>query len=69
MKMFVFGSGMILPASRKSVSSPSSGFALKIKIDINYVGKSFETRDFYRHVFHASSNLRFFFFLNDAFSD
>jgi hypothetical protein len=60
MKMFVFGSGMILPASRNNISTPSSEFALKIKIDINYVSKLIETYVFYRPVFHAVSNLRFF---------
>jgi len=60
MKMFLFGSGMILLASRKNISSPSSGFALKIKIDINYVDKFIETCVFYRPVFHALSTIRFF---------
>jgi len=60
MKMFVLGSGMFVLASRKKISSPSSGFALKIKIDINYVGKFIETCVFYRPVFHSLSTLRFF---------
>ena len=62
MKMFVFGSGTILPASRKNVSTPSSGFAFKTKIDINYVAKFIEPCVFYRPVFHALSALRFFSF-------
>jgi len=60
MKMFVFGSDVILPASRKNVFYPSSGFSLKMKININYFSKFFETCVFYRPVFHASSTLCFF---------
>jgi hypothetical protein len=52
---FFFG----LPASLRNVSSPSSGFALKMKIGINEVGAFIETHVFYCPAFHALCTFSF----------